>query len=101
MADAEHPRHGRGSLAHGYVGACGDLCNNAQCAKGLNHGRCTEECTPDVVWDEMGCWYPDAPHLNPAATGSDHVAGTNRGETSLPASKGGPIPRAETESESH
>lgn len=39
------PRHGTGSLPHGYVdGRCGDHCNNIQCPMRETHERCTVDC---------------------------------------------------------
>lgn len=39
------PRHGTGSLPHGYTGsACGDHCNNIECPVRETHERCTVNC---------------------------------------------------------
>lgn len=64
-AAAERPKHGVGSLGHGYVeDECSDRCNNGQCRRDLLHYRCTLECSAQPVWDGTGCpWAPDAPNL--------------------------------------
>lgn len=46
---ADHPRHGLGSLPHGYTYACdnyGDACDNRQCPAGSDHDRCSAACLP-------------------------------------------------------
>lgn len=63
---ANFPRHGVGSLGHGFTPACdrfGDMCNNGACRENLTHMRCTPKCTALVVWDEIGCWAPEMPDL--------------------------------------
>ena len=59
------PRHGRGSLGHGYTGACEksgdqDECNNGMCRAGLNHVRCLPACTSETHWDGIGGWQVSA-----------------------------------------
>lgn len=74
-ADAMWPLHGVGSLGHGATPDCdilgGDNCNNGPCRQGLDHDRCTVECTALVVWDTRtgGSWQPDAPNLAGATAG--------------------------------
>lgn len=67
MTAIAYPRHGVGSLGHGYVtGACGDSCNNGQCRQGLLHPRCGRDCSALVVWDATGApWTPGAANLQP------------------------------------
>ena len=56
---AAAPRHGRGSLGHGYTDACdptGEQCNNSQCRMRLAHHRCAPACSGETYWDDLGPW---------------------------------------------
>lgn len=56
---ARWPRHGRGSLGHGYTEACdsaGEQCNNVMCRNELSHSRCTPACSGETFWNDLGPW---------------------------------------------
>lgn len=58
----EPPRHGRGSLSHAAIPACdqpGQQCNNVGCRAGLSHQQCTDVCTAEAFWDDLGGWQID------------------------------------------